>query len=143
MGSSHGITRIIRLAYYEHPSYVPLLLRAYELWEELQRVAAEPLLVTTGSIDANTPGGDLFERALRTARLYELPHEVLTGRELTRRFPAYRLPRETVALLQPRGGFLLPERCIAVHAALAERHGATLLANEPAIAWEPAGDGVR
>lgn len=143
MGSSHGLTRIIRLAYHEHPSYVPLVVRAYELWEELERTAGEPLLVTTGSIDASQPEGELFEGALRAARLYDLPHELLSARELSHRYPAYHLPRDTVALLQPRGGFLLPERCIAVHAALAEGHGATLRPNEPAIAWEPAADGVR
>src|ERR1700720_2896860 len=57
MGSSHGVTRIIRLAYYEHPSYVPLLQRAFELWRELQASAGEQLLYITGSIDAGPPGG--------------------------------------------------------------------------------------
>ena len=55
MGSSHGVTRIIRLAYYEHSSYVPLLERAYELWRELERAAGEQLLHVTGSVDAGNP----------------------------------------------------------------------------------------
>jgi sarcosine oxidase len=142
MGSSHGLTRIIRLAYYEHPSYVPLLLRAYELWDELERLAGERLLVTTGSIDASEPGGEVFEGSLRSCQLYDLPHEVLTSAELTRRFPAYRLPPSAVALLQPRGGFLIPERCIAAHARLAAQHGAELHAGERVIAWEETGQGV-
>src|SRR5918912_52408 len=59
MGSSHGITRIIRLAYYEHPSYVPLLRRAYELWRELEVAAGAKLLHITGSVDAGPDGGFL------------------------------------------------------------------------------------
>src|SRR5919202_4819781 len=54
-GSSHGLTRIIRLAYYEHPSYVPLLRRAYALWRELQADAGEQVLHITGSVDAVPP----------------------------------------------------------------------------------------
>src|SRR6516162_7531920 len=66
MGSSHGITRIIRLAYYEHPSYYPLLCRAYELWRELQQQAGEQLLFLTGSIDAGPPGSLVFEGSRKT-----------------------------------------------------------------------------
>src|SRR3712207_1930727 len=102
MGSSHGHTRIIRLAYYEHPSYVSLLLRAYELWEALEREAGERLLHITGSIDAGPADGRVFRGALQSATDYDLPHEVLTGAELARRFPGYRLPADTRALLQPR-----------------------------------------
>src|SRR5918999_3594024 len=60
MGSSHGLTRIIRLAYYEHPSYVPLLRRAYELWRELENGFRERLLHLTGSIDASGPAEEVF-----------------------------------------------------------------------------------
>src|ERR1043165_7270205 len=65
MGSSHGLTRIIRLAYYEHPSYVPLLRRAYELWRELEQQAGGRLLHITGSIDAGPAGSDCFEGSRR------------------------------------------------------------------------------
>ena len=85
-GSSHGITRIIRLAYYEHPSYVPLLRRAYELWHELEGAVGETLLITTGSIDAGPSGSAVFEGSLRSCELHDLPHEVLTSAELNR-FP--------------------------------------------------------
>src|SRR5688572_25893222 len=60
LGSSHGITRIIRLAYYEHPAYVPLLRRAYELWRELETGFGEQLLHLTGSIDASGPDEVVF-----------------------------------------------------------------------------------
>src|SRR6202171_89853 len=82
MGSSHGHTRIIRLAYYEHPSYVPLLRRAYELWRQLERDHDEQLLHITGSISASEAGGEVFEESLRSCELHGLAHEVLTGTEL-------------------------------------------------------------
>jgi sarcosine oxidase len=139
-GSSHGVTRIIRLAYYEDPAYVPLLRRAYELWRELEERSAERLLHITGSIDA---GPDIFEASVRSCEEHDLPHEVLTGAELRRRFPAYHLPEDMSALLQPDGGFLLPERCIVAHAHAAESLGAFVHTDERVVDWEPAGDGVR
>src|SRR3989442_11347845 len=82
LGSSHGVTRIIRLAYYEHPAYVPLLRRAYELWRELERGFAEQLLYITGSIDAGPPNSQCFAGSLRSCQLHDLPHEVLDGAEV-------------------------------------------------------------
>ncbi len=140
LGSSHGVTRIIRLAYYEDPAYVPLLRRAYELWRELETLGGERLLHITGSVDA---GPEIFEGSLRSCEEHDLPHEVLTGAELGRRFPGYRLPADTDVLLQPDGGFLLPERCIVQHTRQAEAAGAVLHEDERVLGWEPAGDGVR
>src|SRR5262245_32432436 len=91
LGSSHGVTRIIRLAYYEHSSYVPWLRRAYELWRELE-AAGERLLYSTGSVDAGPPGSLVFEGSRRSCLDHDLPHEILDARQLQRRFPAYRLP---------------------------------------------------
>src|SRR5262249_46933047 len=92
MGSSHGITRIIRLAYYEHPSYLPLLHRAYDLWRELQQHAGEQLLFITGSIDAGPAGSPVFEGSRQSCESFGLSHEILTGAQLNQRFPGYRLP---------------------------------------------------
>ena len=142
-GSSHGVTRIIRLAYYEHPSYLPLLRRAYELWRELQAGCGEQLLFITGSIDAGPAGSRVFEGSRQSCAAYDLPHEVLTSTELSRRFPGYRLPAETMAVLQPEGGYLTPERCIVAHVTLAQARGADVRAREPVLAWEPRPDGVR
>ena len=142
MGSSHGITRIIRLAYYEHPAYVPLLKRAYELWRDLQSAAGEPLLITTGSIDTGPPDSQVFEGSRQSCVEHGLPHEILDSAALTRRFPGYRLPKETMAVLQPDGGFLLPERCIVAHANQALALGAEIHGCEQLLEWEPRGDGV-
>jgi sarcosine oxidase len=141
-GSSHGLTRIIRLAYHEHPSYVPLLRRAYELWHELEEVAGEPLLITTGSIEGGPEDGPLFQGALEAARLHDLPHEVLDVTELRRRFPAYGdFDSSTHVVLQPDGGFLLAERTLLAHVNQALGHGAELHFHEPVVNWEPTADG--
>jgi len=143
LGSSHGITRIIRLAYYEHPSYLPLLRRAYELWRDLQAAAGEQLLFLTGSIDAGPPDSQVFDGSRTSCERYGLAHEVLSSAELTRRFPAYRLPQATMAVFQPDGGFLTPERCIVAHIVLAQAAGAEIHAREPVQAWEATSNGVR
>ena len=100
MGSSHGITRIIRLAYYEHPSYVPLLLRGFELWDELERESGRHLLEVTGTIDASGPEEMVFTGALASCKEFGLAHEVLTSAELTARYPGYALPPDHLALFQ-------------------------------------------
>jgi sarcosine oxidase len=142
-GSSHGVTRMIRLAYYEDPAYVPLLRRAYELWRELEACAGERLLRITGSIDAGPPDGGVFAGSLRSCQQHGLVHEVLEADQLRRRFPAYRLDPAALALLQPDGGFLLAERSIAAHLAAARVCGADFHAGERVVGWEPAGEGVR
>ena len=134
-GSSHGLTRIIRLAYSEHPSYVALLRRAYDLWRELERLAGERLLHITGSVDAGPAGGTIFRGALEASAIHHLPHEILNGAELHARFPGYRLPRETLGLYQPDGGFLLPERCNVAHVEQAQRRGAEVHCAEPVVEW--------
>jgi sarcosine oxidase len=138
-GSSHGITRIIRLAYYEHTAYVPLLHRAYELWRDLEAAAGEQLLHVTGAVDG---GPGIFEGSLRSCLDHDLPHEVMDGRELAARCPGYRLPQETQVLFQRDGGFLLPERCVVAHVEQALPHGAVVRARERVLEWDDAGDVV-
>ncbi len=142
MGSSHGVNRIIRLAYYEDPSYVPLLHRAYELWRELQAGAGEQLLHITGSIDASQPDGEVFSGALEACELHNLEHTVLTSAELAQRFPGYRLPEGHLALYQPEGGFLLSERSVVAFANAAMAAGAVVRAQEQVLEWNATGDKV-
>jgi sarcosine oxidase len=143
-GSSHGVTRIIRLAYYEDPAYVPLLRRAYELWWEASAAAGEPLIVTTGSLDAGPADSDVFRGSLESCEVHGLTHEVLTGRQVNARHPGYRLPDDFAAVFQPDGGFVLSERAIVAHATLAMAAGAEIHAREPVLEWAPiAGGGVR
>ena len=143
MGSSHGHTRIIRMAYYEDPSYVPLIIRAYELWRELQKSVGEKLLYTTGSIDAGPESSWVFKGSWDSCKLHDLRHEVLTGAEVRRRYPGYHLPPGTAALVQPDGGFLIPERCIVSYATAAQALGAEFHAHERVLEWEPLHGGAR
>jgi sarcosine oxidase len=143
MGSSHGHTRIIRLAYYEHPSYVMLLRRAYELWREIQSHVGEQLLHITGSLDAGPSDSWVFKGSLQSCLEHNLPHEVLTGKQIAQRFPGYKLPHETLAVLQPDGGFLVPERCIVSYAEAAQALGAEIHGRERVLEWQPLGERVR
>ena len=144
LGSSHGLTRIIRLAYHEHPSYVPLLRRAYELWRDLEADAGEQLLVITGSLEGGPEDGSTFRGALEAAELHDLPHEVLDAAEMRRRYPAYAgFDGSTRVVYQPDGGFLLAERTILAHVNGALAAGADLRFHEPVVRWEPSADGVR
>lgn len=142
-GSSHGVTRIIRLAYHEHPSYVPLMRRAYELWRDLEASAGEQILHITGSIDAGPPGSAYFSGSLQSCEEHDLSHEVLTSAELTKRFPGYRLPSETMAVFQDEGGFLLPERCILLFVEQAQELGAQVHTHERTLDWQPTANGVQ
>jgi len=135
-GSSHGATRIIRLAYAEGEAYVPLLRRAYELWRELEYVANERLLFITGGIDAGPRDGDLFQGSLRSCKVHNLPHEVLTSGDLRKRFPAFRFPRTLTAVHQPDAGFVLSERSIVTHVTAAQALGAEIHAREKVRKWE-------
>ncbi|MGH2384295.1 MAG: N-methyl-L-tryptophan oxidase [Candidatus Limnocylindria bacterium] len=142
LGSSHGLTRIIRLAYHEHPSYVPLLRRSYALWHELEEIAGEPLLITTGCLEGGPEDGPTFRGALEAAELHDLPHEVLTAAEVRRRYPAYAgFEPSTHLVWQPDGGFLMAERTILAHVNGAIAHGADLRFREPVRSWEATAEG--
>ena len=142
-GSSHGTNRIIRLAYWEHPSYVPLLRRAYALWRELEHLAGERLLIVTGSIDAGPEGCRTVAGSLLSCELHHLPHETWTAAELHRRHPGYRLSSDMAAVYQPDGGFVLSERAIVAYVLASQALGAEVHAREPVLRWEPDGDGIR
>ena len=143
LGSSHGHSRMIRYTLQEHPSYVPLVRRAYELWHELENAAGERLMVTTGSVRAGPPDSPFFQGAKEACDIHGIPYEILTGPELNKRFPGYRFPDEVSSVYQADGGFLLPERCIVNHVQAAEEAGAEVHSRETVLDWEPQGEGVR
>ena len=142
-GSSHGVSRIIRLAYSEHPSYVPLLRRAYERWRELESAGGEKLLHITGSVDTGKPEGPVFSGSLASCIEHDLPHETLSSEEIARRFPGCRFPAEWMSVYQPDGGFLMSERCIVAHVTVALERGADVRAREAVLEWDASGDTVR
>src|SRR4249919_2773642 len=135
-GSSHGATRIIRLGYFEHPSYVPLLRTAYPLWRDLAAKSGLPLVTITGIVEIGAPDSDLIAGTLRSSLVYGLAHEVLDHAALMRRFPAFRVPAGYVGVFQPDGGFLRAEQAIQAQLALALARdaGAQLRIGEEVIA---------
>ena len=141
-GSSHGVNRIIRLAYAEHPSYVPLARRSYELWRELENRVGERLLFITGGLDVGPRNGGIFTGSLLSCEKHHLPHEILTARETACRFPGIRLPDTLFSVYQPDGGFVLSERGILAHVTAAQALGAEIHACERAIEWSAEGPGV-
>jgi sarcosine oxidase len=144
-GSSHGQSRIIRLAYAEGPAYVPLLRRAYELWFALQREAGEPLITLTGGIMLGTGASELVRGAARSAREHGLDHELLDAAAIRRRFPQFHVPDDAAGLYEAAGGVLYPEAAVAAHLRGAAAAGAELRFDEPVLSWEaaPSGDRVR
>jgi sarcosine oxidase len=141
-GSSHGQSRIIRLAYSEDPAYVPLVLRAYELWEQLERETGEDLMTITGGLMIGPPGSRYFEGSKESAERYDLPYEALDAAELKVRYPVFRPTPDTVALFEERAGFLRPEACVRAHLDRAASLGADLRFEEEILAWEPTQSGV-
>lgn len=142
-GSSHGETRIIREAYFEHPVYVPMVQRAYELWHALEQSAGVTLLRETGGLMIGRPDSALVQGARLSAQTHRLQHEVVGSAEILTRFPALRPESDMVAVWEPRAGILFPEPCISAQLALARRRGAELHAGEAVEHWQPEGDDVR
>jgi sarcosine oxidase len=144
-GSSHGQSRIIRQAYYEDPAYVPLLLRAYDLWWQLERDANESLLTITGGIMIGPPESQVVAGSIRSAQEHGLQHEIFDAAEIRRRLPQLTPGPNIIALYERLGGVLYPEAAIQAQLRLAEAHGAALRFEEPALAWHaaPSGDRVR
>ena len=142
LGSSHGYSRMIRYTLQEHPSYVPLVKRAYELWHELEQNINETLVVTTGSVRAGPPDSDFYRGAIESCDLHQIPYEILNNTEVNRRFPGYQFPDGISSVYQPDGGFVLPEMCIVGHAQAAEEAGATIHTGETVLGWEIQNDSV-
>ncbi len=141
LGSSHGATRIIRKAYFEHPNYVPLLNRAYDLWKALEAETRKPLYAETGLVEVGPPDGAIVPGVLKAAAEHGLPVETIAERDFRDRFPALRLPEGAVALFEQEAGFLRVEDCVLAHLQSASEHGASWK-QESVIGWEADGSGV-
>lgn len=135
LGASHGVNRIIRLAYAEDSRYVPMLQRAYGLWRHLGREVGERLLFITGGIDAGAEDSWIVRGSVKSCEENGLRHEKLTAAGLRRRFPGFRLPKAMVAVYQPQGGFVLSERSIVAHVSAALNLGAEIHACEQVLDW--------
>ena len=142
-GSSHGKTRVIRQSYYEDPAYVPLLLRAYELWRQLERETGENLLFEVGGLMIGAETSSVVTGSLHSARTYNLAHEVLSAAEITRRFPVLKPAPHLVALFEKKAGYVMPEKCVLAHLDQATRRGAELHFEEKVLGWKASPGGER
>jgi sarcosine oxidase len=142
-GSSHGGSRIIRQSYFEDPAYVPLLLRAYELWDQVETDSRADLMTLTGGLYFGPPDSVTVSGSLRSAREWDLPHDVLDAAGIRRRFPTFSPADDEVGLYEDAAGFVRPEATVAAHVDLASRRGAELHFNEPALEWMTTDGGVR
>jgi len=140
-GSSHGQTRLIRRAYFEHPDYVPLLLRAYDLWRDLERRTGRQLLVESGLLLAGPAGSEALAAAARAAAIHGIDLERFTATAACRRWPVVALPDDWIAVHEPGAGFLRVEACVAAHAEAAEAAGATLEIGVSVRGWQADGAG--
>jgi sarcosine oxidase len=142
-GSSHGRSRIIRQAYFEGAEYVPLLLRAYELWERLEEETGQELMTLVGGLMIGREDGTLVSGSVQSAEDHDLPYEMLDAGEIKARFPAYAPTPETVALYEKKAGFVRPEESVKAHLDRADALGADLRFEEPVLSWEASESGVR
>jgi sarcosine oxidase len=143
-GASHGGSRITRQSYFEGAEYVPLLLRAYELYDRLAADSGRDVITLTGGVMVGRPESRTVSGALASARQWGLEHEMLDAAELRRRFPTMAPTPDEVALYEAKAGFVRPERTVLAQLDLATKHGADLRFHEPMESWEPAaGGGVR
>jgi sarcosine oxidase len=139
LGSTHGHSRIIREAYYEHPLYVPLVRRAYELWGELETESGRQLLQITGGLMAGPASGALVRGAGESARTHGIAHDMLDADGIRERFPVFAPRPDWIGLFEHRAGMLFPERCVEAMLRGAAEAGATLRLGERVLRWRADG----
>ena len=134
-GSSHGLTRIFRQAYFEDRRYVPLLMRSFELWKRLERDTGVRLLHLPGALVLGPESGELVKRSAESAQEFNLPYELLSARELKQRYPVFSIEPHSHAVLERDAGYLRPEACLEQQLRQAVIAGAQINTNEPVLEW--------
>jgi sarcosine oxidase len=142
-GSTHGDTRMTRLAVGEGAEYVPLVRRAHELWREIERTAGVELLTQPGGLVLAEADNPFLARTRVLAEQFAIAHETLSHQQLAERFPMFAAGPDTVGYHELGSGYVRPERAVAAQLALARRHGATLRTGERVEHWTAGGSGVR
>lgn len=141
-GSSHGQSRIIRAAYFEHSDYVPMALRAFEMWRELQSNAKLPVFHRSGLIQLGTLESPVIQGVIRSADRHQLMIERLTATEVEQRWPAFRVPESMIGVFEPAAGILRVERAVAHTLRLAQTAGAQLKTNVRVVDWQVDDSGI-
>ena len=149
LGSSHGDTRVTRLAIGEGAHYTPLVMRSHELWREIERETSRDLLTTTGGLIISSRSTtsrmhvqDFFGTTVAAAERYGIAHEILDAHAIRQRFPQFNISDDEIGYYEHEAGFLRPEACVAAQLALAEKYGAAIHRNEAVLGFEEAGTGV-
>jgi len=142
-GAHHGDSRVIRLAYFEHPDYVPLLVRSYENWREIESLAGQQLLHIIGGLYMGRPGSQTIAGSLQSMAKHNLPNKQITREQLRLMHPMFNVPEDYVALIDPDMGFVLSQDSVSAFADQAIRQGASLHGHEPVRDWSADGTGVR
>ena len=142
-GSHHGNSRMIRMAYYEHSNYVPLLKRAYTLWDELQEHTSEKFFHITGGLYMGASYGSIFPGSLRAAHEHQLKHTVLTPSQISARYPALHVADHFSGFHEEHAGFLIPEFAVSAYTKSALRQGAHIVQGEKLITWNSGPDGIK
>lgn len=128
-GAHHGETRIIRHAYGEGENYVPMALRAQELWFALEEESKKKLFLQTGVLNAGDPDSDFIKNVIKSAKTYSLPVEVLTAEEMNEKWSGFQFPDGYVGCFESSSGVLMVEECVQAYRELAEKNGAVLRTN--------------
>jgi monomeric sarcosine oxidase len=142
-GSSHGQSRVIRQAYFEHPDYVPLLLESYQGWYELEQRTQRKLFHQVGLIQAGPPDGVVVPGVLRAATSHNLPVQELTADDIGRRWPGLQIPKDLCGAYEPAAGYLLVEDCVQAHLDAARSFGAETVCNVEVGSWTAGAHEVR
>ena len=142
LGSSHGETRILRTAYFEHPMYVPLVQDALGRWLSLARTSGRALFRQTGGLSIGDADGALVSGVIKSINTHGLPHEVLPARDLRSRYPALEPPPGAIGVLEPDAGALAAEDCVVALLEDASSAGATLRFDEAVTGWREQKGGV-
>jgi sarcosine oxidase len=146
-GSSHGESRIIRQAIGEGEAYVPLVLRSYELWREIEKATGRELLTITGGLTLESQNGggvlhgrpDFLDQAIRCAKKFDIRHEIFETADIRKRYPQFTVTDER-AYFEYETGFLRPELCLEAQLHLARRRGAAVQTDETVVSVESRGD---
>lgn len=141
-GSTHGETRMTRLAVGEGAEYVPLVRRSHELWREIEAQTGSRLLTQPGGLIISRPGGWLFESTRELARRFGIEHESVSATELRKRFPMFAADEETEGYFEPGSGFVRPEEAVRAQLELARRGGAELRRGERVLEWSASDHGA-
>lgn len=143
MGSHTGQSRIIRKAYFESPEYVPLLERAYEGWKSLEQLTGEQLYYSTGIVYFGAAQSATMQAVNQSADLHKVAIEQPSLKDAEKRFPAFKMPTDFKAIVEPDAGFVTPEKAIRLYMQEAEKLGATIKTNETVQGWQQEGSRIK